>query len=289
MKMRFLLIMLIGVGIDFSCLAAAEGDGADKENRKIASHDKNGIFYTTKNEILIQNPDFSNGTSYWTLGKFNGGSADFYTDSVSSVLNGHHAVVLSNGSFSQQFDDIQLFSFLELSKNSIYSITFSASVLKASLISISIGNGMDSYYEEKLMLRPGQNLYGPFTFKSDVDESFAFFSFNLGRTTGKLCLDEVSITEDNTERQFHQVVENTGINIHAAGNGKELFIQLPVEAKTEYPVIFANEKGRAIKTSSIPAGNRELWIQLDENMQQGNYVIKVFSPEKVLAYRFNIR
>ena len=286
--MRFVLIVLITAGLGFSGICAP-GDPEEKEKDKTSTHSKDGIFYSLKNDLIIQNPDFSNGTSYWTLGKFNGGNADFYTDSIDDDLNGHHAVIHSRGSFSNNFDDIQLFSFLEISKNSIYSISFEASVKTASLISISISNGIEIFYEEKLLLRPGRNLYGPFNFRSDVDETFAYFAFNLGRTSGKLHFDEVSITADDTEKQFRQIVENSGINIHALSGGKELYIQLPVTAKNDYPVIFSNEKGRAIKTANIPEGSSELWIQLDENMTRGQYLMKVFASEKVLAYRLIIQ
>lgn len=254
-----------------------------------SQHDKSGIFYFAHTENLLQNPDFENGTSYWTLGKYNGGSATFYTDSISDAFSGRQAVVQTKGSFNKEFDDIQLFSFIEISKNTIYTISFQASVKTACLISISLSNGVDTFFDEKLLLRPEQTIYGPFSFKSITDESFSFFSFNLGRTNATMVFDDVAITADDTEKQFEQIVSNAGINIHQVSQGKELYIQLPTAAKADYPVIFINEKGKTLRTAKIHEGAQELFLKLDNQLQMGNYVVQVFAPEKTHAYNFQVK
>jgi hypothetical protein len=281
MKMQLTILLLT-----FVC--SLPSFATDPTEKKASQHNEGGIFYSADQQNLLKNPDFSNSTSCWTLGKFNGGNATFFTDSLQNPLSGPQAIVVSGGSFTDAYEDIQLFSSIEISQNTIYSITFEAFVKKASLISISVGNGMDAFYDEKLLLRPEQTIYGPFTFKSGTDEAFAFFSFNLGRTNATLGFDNVSITADNTEKQFQEIVTNTGINIHPVGH-KELYIQLPTVAKTDYPVICVNGNGKAVRTDKIREGSQELFFRFDENLQAGNYTIKVFAPEKTVAYNFQVK
>jgi hypothetical protein len=254
-----------------------------------SQHDKSGIFYFAHAKNLLLNSDFENGTSYWTLGKYNGGIATLYTDSVNNSFSGKQAVVQAGGSFNREYEDIQLFSFMEISKNTIYTISFQASVKTACLISISLSNGVDTFFDEELLLRPEQTIYGPFSFKSNTDEAFSFFAFNLGRTNATMVFDDVTITADDTEKQFEQIVSNAGINIHQVSQGKELYIQLPTAAKADYPVIFINEKGKTLRTAKIHEGAQELFLKLDNQLQMGNYVVQVFAPEKTHAYNFQVK
>ena len=254
------------------------------ENR----YDKDGIFYAAELENLLKNADFENGTSYWTLGKYSGGTATFFTDSIADFSSGKHAIIHSSGSFNRDYMDIQLFSFLEISQNSIYSITFKASVTSECLISISIGNGIEILYEQKLLLRPEEVSYGPFIFKSSIDDSFSFFAFNLGRTNSTISFDDVIITVDNTEKHFNKILASGGINIETLNQGLELFIQLPTSAKTDYPIIFINDQGKTVSTTKIREGSQEIFLPTSATMKKGSYTMKVFTPEKTLAYNFQI-
>lgn len=284
-KLAFIVLIIFAP----ICLFATEPTENIAPKEQPAQHDKEGIFYLGQSANLLQNPDFDNGTSYWTLGKYNGGSATFYTDSTSDMFTGRQAVIQSSGSFNNEFEDIQLFSFLQISKNTIYSITFQASVKTASLVSISLSDGIDAFFEEKLLLRPEQTFYGPFTYKSNTDEPFAFFSFNLGRTNATMIFDDVTLLADDTEKQFEQIVANAGINIHPVREGKELYIQLPTAAKADYPVLFINEKGKTLRTAKINEGTHELFLKLDGQLQMGNYVVQVFAQEKTHAYNIQIK
>jgi hypothetical protein len=287
MKKKLAFVILIVIAPFY--LSATDPTKNDNSTERPAQHDEGGIFYVAQSANLLQNPDFENGTSYWTLGKYNGGSATFYTDSIAGIFSGRQAVVESKGSFKNEFEDIQLLSFIEISKNTIYTISFQATVKAACLISISMSNGIDTFFDEKLLLRPEQTIYGPYSFKSIVDESFTYFAFNLGRTNASMVFDDVKIAADDTEKQFEQIVSNAGINIHPASQGKELYIQLPTAAKADYPVVFTNEKGKTLRTAKINEGAQELFLQLDSKLQMGNYVVQVFAPEKTHAYNIHIK
>jgi hypothetical protein len=287
MKKKLAFVILIVIAPFY--LSATDPTKNDNSTERPAQHDEGGIFYVAQSANLLQNPDFENGTSYWTLGKYNGGSATFYTDSIADIFSGRQAVVESKGSFKNEFEDIQLLSFIEISKNTIYTISFQATVKAACLISISMSNGIDTFFDEKLLLRPEQTIYGPYSFKSIVDESFTYFAFNLGRTNASMVFDDVKIAADDTEKQFEQIVSNAGINIHPASQGKELYIQLPTAAKADYPVVFTNEKGKTLRTAKINEGAQELFLQLDSKLQMGNYVVQVFAPEKTHAYNIHIK
>jgi len=284
MKFKLACMLIIGL-IPFHLSAT---DPIKSEDNAPKNYAEDGIFYAAENKNILANPDFENGTSYWTLGKYNGATATFTADSISTEFNGKQAVIHTGGSLEMDYSDIQFFSFMEVSSNTIYNISFSASVKKTTLISVSIGNGIDIFYEEKLLLRPEKKHYGPFTFKADLDELFAFFALNLGRTNTKITVDEVLITADHTEKKFNEIIANSGINIEHIPNSNELYIQLPTSAKDDYPIIFTNEKGKTVKTDKIRTGSQELFINLQSSFERGNYIMKVFAADKTMSYSLSI-
>jgi hypothetical protein len=281
-KLAFLIVILFTITNLFAT------DPSEAGNKRINQYDEDGIFYAAEKQNLLKNGDFENGTSYWTLGKYNGGTATFYTDSTNNPFSGNQASIQSFGSFTKDYADIQLFSFMEISENTIYHVTFKASVSSECLISASFGNGIDTFFEEKLLLRPEETHYGPFVFKGNVDEAFGFFALNLGRTSTTISFDDIVVTADNTEKQFMDILANSGINIETLNHGKELFIHLPTSAKSDYPVIFINEQGKTVGTARIREGSQELFFNLKNNLKAGVYTMKVFIPEKTLAYNFQL-
>lgn len=281
-KLAFALVFCLG---NLNLFAA---DLSGSGNNEPGRHDEDGIFYAAEKQNLLKNGDFENGTSFWTLGKYNGGTATFYSDSIDNPFSGNQAKIQSFGSFTKDFMDIQLFSFLEITQNTIYHISFKASVRNECLISASIGNGIDTFFEEKMLLRPEQIHYGPFVFKGNADEAFSFFALNLGRTNSTVCFDDIVITADNTEKQFNNIIANSGINIETLSNSKELYIHLPTNAKTDYPIVFIDEQGKTVGTSRILEGSQELLLNLKNTLKTGAYTMKVFTPEKTIAYNLQI-
>jgi hypothetical protein len=284
MKIKLAFLFLIYL----SNLNLFATDPSESGNKNTLQYDENSIFYAAEKINLLKNGDFENGTSYWTLGKYNGGTATFYTDSIDNPFPGNLAKIQSSGSFTKDYKDIQLFSFLEITQNTIYHITFKASVSSECLISASFGNGIDTFFEEKLLLRPEETLYGPLVFKGNADEAFSFFALNLGRTNSTISFDDIVITADNTEKQFNNILANSGINIETLSKSKELYIHLPTNAKTDYPIVFIDEQGKTVGTSRIQEGSQELLLNLQNTLKTGAYTMKVFTPDKTIAYNLQI-
>lgn len=250
--------------------------------------DDRSIFYSAEASNLIKNPEFEKETKHWFLGKYNGGSATLATDSACDKFKGRFALIKTSGVFDSNYEDIQLFSFLEISRNTNYKISFKASVHEECLISLTLSNGIETYFEEKLLLRPGQTNYGPFIYKGGFDESFAFFSFNLGKTHNSIAFDDISILADNTEKDFNELLAKSGINIEMIANGRELYISLPTSAKSDYPLIVVNDKGQTVKAQKILEGNQEGFINLQNTYDPGDYLLKIISPDKLLTYKFKV-
>ncbi|NJN25770.1 MAG: hypothetical protein HC819_07295 [Cyclobacteriaceae bacterium] len=141
---------------------------------------------------LIQNFGFEENTRQWILGKYNGGMGVFLADSIAPIAGNSSAIVVSSNQ-GKELQDLKLFTAVDLPVQEHYSLTFSASVKKACLISVSIDNGVTALIEEKLLLRPGVELYGPFTFCNDYNEPFLFLAFNLGKTSQKIKIDNVGL------------------------------------------------------------------------------------------------
>jgi hypothetical protein len=99
---------------------------------------------------------------------------------------------------------------MKISENTTYRISFKASVSSECLISFSFGNGIDTFLEEKILLRPEERQYGPFVFTGNVDEAFGFFALNLGRTNTNMSFDDILVTTENTEKQLIDILANSG-------------------------------------------------------------------------------
>jgi hypothetical protein len=281
-----LACIIVAISLPISLLA---GDPAKKAEGNTKVHDAKGIFYTAENFNLLTNPGFENGSSYWTLGKYNGGSATLRIDTTKNKTNSAIALIQTFGSFGKEYSDIQLFNFLEMTEKTVYSISFQAFVDKEFLISISVSDGSQDFFEEKLLLRPGQTNYGPFIFQSPQTESYSFFAFNLGRTNDVLKFDNIQITADHTEKRFDEVVSNNGFNLLEIKPGEEFYIQLPTGAKADYPVLLMDENGRTVFTDIIEGGIQEKTIKLRNSLKPGNYLMQVFEPQKTLASNIYIR
>ncbi len=271
----------------FVAFATDKNERADKKE-KTGNYPEHGIFSGKQESNLVTNADFENETSSWFLGKYNGGNGIFTTDTI-HVISGRHSAVVSTENIQQDEQDVQLFSFFQLSEKTRYSISFKARVKRACLISISISNGYETYFEENLLLTPETMMYGPLHFKSEVDDAFTFFSFNLGETHQTLCFDDIEIQADYTDKKFDEVIANTGINIWPVDGNSEFYIHLPTTATEDYPVLFLDEKGKTIKTDKIDRGLQEKQIALNAKFVKGNYTLKVFTPSRALAYNFEIK
>ena len=108
-----------------------------------------GIFTGATDHNLIQNPGFENKTSKWSLGKYNGGSGLFTTDTLNPIAGNQSALVITDNQ-GKHYYDVQLFTFFNLQKKALYSITFKAEVTSNSAISVSVSNGFETFYEAKL-------------------------------------------------------------------------------------------------------------------------------------------
>jgi hypothetical protein len=84
-KLAFLIVILFTITNVFAT------DPSEVGNKPINPNDEDGIFYTAEKQNLLKNGDFENGSRYWTLGKYNGGTATFYTDSTDSPFSGNQA------------------------------------------------------------------------------------------------------------------------------------------------------------------------------------------------------
>jgi hypothetical protein len=281
-KLAFLIVILFTITNVFAT------DPSEVGNKPINPNDEDGIFYTAEKQNLLKNGDFENGSRYWTLGKYNGGTATFYTDSTDSPFSGNQARIQTFGSFTKEYTDIQLLSFMKISENTTYRISFKASVSSECLISFSFGNGIDTFLEEKLLLRPEERQYGPFVFTGNVDEAFGFFALNLGRTNTNMSFDDILVTTENTEKQLIDILANSGVSIETLNHGKQLFVHLPNNAKSDYPVIFINEQGNTVGTAQIKEGCQKFFFNLKGHLKAGAYTMKVLIPEKTLAHNFRI-
>ena len=165
-----------------------------------------------------------------------------------------------------------------------YSVTFNAKVKSACAISISISNGFEVFYEAKFKLLPGKEFYGPFIFSSKQDDSFSFFSFNLGKTNNEIVLDEVKIQADHTKREFENVVSKSGINIHYNKDQNEICINSPTEAEKDLPIILYDANKNVIKTNTLLKGSKEANITLNSQLELGVYKLKVYTSNKYELY-----
>ena len=284
-KLAILLVAICCI-IPYQVFASDKNDPATKTANS-SSHDNRGIFSHDDKSNLISNSGFEKFTSGWMLGKYNGGSGFFTTDSINAISGKQSGVVLTENQ-KQDLSDVQLFSFLEISKNTLYAFSFKASVQKTCLISISVSNGVEIFYEEKLLLQPEKKDYGPYIFQSEIDEPFSFFAFNLGKTNREIRLDEVVIQTDITEFDINKKITDTGINLGQKKALKTLHINLPKASEGEYPLVVMDEKGNTIAIDNIGKGEQKIHFTLNSDFEEGQYVLKIFTPSRTLAYNFEI-
>jgi len=278
------LLLLIGL---IKPINATDKNDPNSEKTTTNTYPEHGIFTGEQKSNLISNAGFENRTSSWTLGKFNGGTGLFTTDTIHQISGEQSALVITENT-TQDYTDVQLFTFFQISGQTRYSISFQAEVANTNLVSLTVGNGFETFFEEKFLLRPEQKLYGPFNFKSSKDDQFTFLAFNLGKTKGELRFDDVVIQADYTDKKFNQILANTGINLWPVDKYREFYLQLPTVATEDYPVVFLNEHGKTVKMDKISQGIQEKQFYLNENFEKGSYTLKVFTPYKTLAYNFEL-
>jgi len=238
---------------------------------------------------LLENSSFEEGTSHWMLGKYDGGIGKFQVDTTNRVTDGQAAIVITTNDIGSNPSNVQLFSTVSLVKNVVYSIIFRAFVEKAELISVSFSAGDISLFEEVVLLKPGQQTYGPFNYRSVIDEKTAIFSFNLGKTNGRLYFDDVRVLEDKTENLFNEIIAKSGVNIHQLQGRNEVFIQLPSGAVEDLIVMVFGPGGRLVKTMRILKGIQEASIDFSGFIQTGKYQVRVITQSNTLAYNIDVR
>jgi len=105
-KLSFQLILILSFLSSISALAA---DGETPQSR--------GIFKSAESVNLIKNPSFEEGSSYWMLGKYDGGKGKFQVDTTKKIMNGLVAVVVTANDIEGNPSNVQLFSTVRLEKN----------------------------------------------------------------------------------------------------------------------------------------------------------------------------
>lgn len=285
---RKLTIILLSFCCTLQLLASGKTDPSPG-NTDSKNDITKGIFSGTTESNIISNAGFENKTSTWSLGKYNGGTGLFSTDTLHPISGDRSAFIFTTNQ-QQDFNDVQLFTFFKLSNKASYSISFEADVKSACLISISVGNGFETFFEEKFLLRPDTKFYGPFNFKSTIDDPFSFFAFNLGKTNNKIRFDDIVIQADHTEREFNAVITNSGINVNLCNtkDGNSIYISSPTETASDLPVILYDDNKNVIYANKIIKGSKEANITLNNKLVKGNYQLKVFTPEKQETFSFSI-
>ena len=277
-KLSFQLALIIGFLLSISAYATV-GETPDKR----------GIFQSGESRNLLENSSFDEGTSHWMLGKFDGGSGKLLIDTTMKVMKSQAALVITANDIECEASNVRLFNILTLKKNVEYSIMFEAVAEKASIISISFVAGNETIFEEVILLNQNQRIYGPFNYRSPVDVDMGIFSFNLGKTSGKLYFDDVSILEDNSENLFNEIVTKSGVNIYQINERNEVFIQLPSSAADDFIVMVVGPGGRLVKSMRILKGIQEATLDFSEFTQKGTYKVKVITPSNTLAYNIALR
>lgn len=264
---------------------------SDKDENKSpkSSYGKNGIFSQTTETNLLANPGFENKTSNWILGKHNGGSGLFSTDTLSDQPGNRYAIIIAKNK-NKDFQDLQLFTSLPITEQTKYTISFEANVKTACLISISLNNGFETLFEEKFLLRPEQKFYGPFIFNSKVEDPFAYFAFNLGKSNTIIQFDEVEINADQTEKEFNSIITKSGININQKqlAAEKTLHISSPTIATSEIPIMVYDDNNNVIMATKINKGEYEAMLTFDNSTSKGEYSLKIFTPDNFLSHNFRI-
>ncbi len=177
-----------------------------------------GIDHFSDGHNLIRNGDFSDGTTNWVLGKFNGASAILTIDSASR-LNGENSALINIFTTDNKASAIKLFQDMPVEGRTKYSLKFQAKVMEPMVIEISISSDFQDYWKEEVLLLPGQLQYGPFTFGSEAADYTATLVFDLGRDPGKINIDAVSVVGDFANNEFEKLLSSSGINSMSNSSG----------------------------------------------------------------------
>ncbi len=186
-------------------LKAFISDDNEKTNEpadKVTPFGSDSTFF--KNN-LISNSDFEHKNRFWILGKHNGVSAILNIDTTMQLSGANSARVQIKES-SGRPSDLQLFQTIEITKDSVYSLSFLAKVNKIKNIIISIDNGFDVIYQKTMTLKPGQYIYGPYRFAGFPEENYTVLTFNLGEDNTDVLFDHFSLNvepalEEDTDIQ----------------------------------------------------------------------------------------
>jgi hypothetical protein len=288
MNLVIMLVRLISIVLVFIyCSASYASFGKEPTSSKRTIHGDKGIFSGTHDTNLIKNPNFENQTSSWLLGKYNGGSALLTTDTIQPLHGKQSALVITEHK-GHQYNDVQLFTFFELRKQSSYDIYFEAEVDNTCEVSITVSNGFETFYEARFALKSGKHHYGPFSFVGKQDDQFSYFSFNLGRTKTQIRLDQVMIRANHSKREFDEMITKSGINFHFYENESMICVSAPTEAQTDLPILLYDRNNNLVSTYKIRKGSKEANITLHELLDKGNYLMKVFTRDEQETFHFAI-
>ena len=160
-----------------------------------------GIDHFSDGHNLIRNGDFSEGTTNWVLGKYDGASAIMILDGTNK-LSGENSALINIFSTDNKASAIRLFQDMPVEGRTKYYLKFQAKVMEPKVIEITLSNDVQDYWKEEILLLPGQQQYGPFTFESEAADYATSLVFNLGLSPGIINIDAVSVTGDFVKNEF---------------------------------------------------------------------------------------
>ena len=170
---------------------------------------------------LIQNGTFDNGTTYWTLGQFEGGAA-----SATVSGNGCQISITNSGNDIWHVQLIQ--AGLTLVANKKYAFSFDISAAAARTVDIAVGEASGTftkYFQKTIDIgATKQNL--KFEFTPTASTTNARVEFNMGKSTVGILLDNVSLQSASTRLAWDKTryVLNHGVKITYTTTGKKLHV-----------------------------------------------------------------
>lgn len=149
---------------------------------------------TSTNNLLL-NPSFEAGVSPWSLDVKTGAAANISLD-PSSAFHGKYSTVINTTKSSTTDWYVQLTqNKLVLNKGQIYNLSFTARSETSRTIPVIIQNDNNPYTEysrQNVSLTPDWQTFN-ISFTLPVDLSNAKLSFSLGKKTGKIWFDQLSL------------------------------------------------------------------------------------------------